>query len=63
MSEMEIERSTPAFVRRELVPERAAPIKTTGFVGFLRTRLFNSPSTSCSRSAASCCCGSPSFPR
>jgi general L-amino acid transport system permease protein len=32
-----------AFVRRELVPERAAPIKTTGFVGFLRTRLFNSP--------------------
>src|SRR6478736_9376713 len=32
-----------AFVRRELVAERAAPIKTTGFVGFLRTRLFNSP--------------------
>ena len=32
-----------AFVRRELVPERAAPIKTTGVVGFLRTRLFNSP--------------------
>jgi general L-amino acid transport system permease protein len=32
-----------AFVRQELVPERAAPIKTTGFVGFLRTRLFNSP--------------------
>jgi general L-amino acid transport system permease protein len=32
-----------SFVRRELVPERAAPIKTTGFVGFLRTRLFNSP--------------------
>jgi len=31
------------FVRRELVPERAAPIKTTGFVGFLRTRLFNTP--------------------
>jgi general L-amino acid transport system permease protein len=31
------------FVRQELVPERAAPIKTTGFVGFLRTRLFNSP--------------------
>jgi general L-amino acid transport system permease protein len=31
------------FVRRELVPERAAPVKTTGFVGFLRTRLFNSP--------------------
>ena len=32
-----------AFVRQELVPERAAPLKTTGFVGFLRTRLFNSP--------------------
>jgi general L-amino acid transport system permease protein len=34
---------TSVFVRQELVPERAAPIKTTGFVGFLRTRLFNSP--------------------
>ena len=33
----------PPFVRQELVPERAAPIKTTGFVGFLRTRLLNSP--------------------
>ena len=32
-----------SFVRAELVPARAAPIKTTGFVGFLRTRLFNSP--------------------
>ena len=32
-----------AFVRQELVPERTAPVKTTGFVGFLRTRLFNSP--------------------
>jgi general L-amino acid transport system permease protein len=31
------------FVRQQLVPERAAPIKTTGFVGFVRTRLFNSP--------------------
>jgi general L-amino acid transport system permease protein len=31
------------FVRRDLVPERPAPVKTTGFVGFLRTRLFNSP--------------------
>ena len=31
------------FVRKDLVPERAAPIKTTGFVGFVRTRLFNSP--------------------
>jgi general L-amino acid transport system permease protein len=32
-----------AFVRSDLVPERAAPVKTTGLVGFLRTRLFNSP--------------------
>ncbi len=32
-----------SFVREVLVPERAAPVKTTGFVGFLRTRLFNSP--------------------
>jgi general L-amino acid transport system permease protein len=31
------------FIRQELVPERPAPIKTTGLVGFLRTRLFNSP--------------------
>jgi general L-amino acid transport system permease protein len=43
MSEMESELSTSAFVRSELVPERAAPVRTTGFVGFLRTRLFNSP--------------------
>jgi general L-amino acid transport system permease protein len=36
--------TTPsAFVRQDLVPERPAPVKTTGFVGFLRTRLFNSP--------------------
>ena len=33
-----------SFVRGELVAERAAPVKTTGFVGFLRTRMFNSPS-------------------
>jgi general L-amino acid transport system permease protein len=32
-----------AFVREELVPERAAPIRTTGFAGFVRTRLLNSP--------------------
>ncbi|MBV9562030.1 MAG: amino acid ABC transporter permease [Bradyrhizobium sp.] len=31
------------FVRKELVAERAAPVKTTGIVGFLRTRLLNSP--------------------
>src|SRR5258708_4147270 len=32
-----------SFVRRDIVPERAPPVKTTGFVGFLRTRLLNSP--------------------
>src|ERR1700688_1952736 len=37
------ETAASSFVRRELVPERPAPVKTTGFVGFLRTRLFNSP--------------------
>src|SRR5215468_4129231 len=31
------------FVRNALVAERPAPVKTTGFIGFLRTRLFNSP--------------------
>ena len=31
------------FVSGKLIAERPAPIKTTGFVGFLRTRLFNSP--------------------
>ena len=35
--------AVPPFVRQDLVPERLAPIKTTGFVGFMRTRLFNSP--------------------
>ena len=35
--------ATSSFVRQELVPERPAPVKTTGFIGFLRTRLFNSP--------------------
>ena len=35
--------ATSSFVRQEFVPKRPAPIKTTGFVGFLRTRLFNSP--------------------
>ena len=32
-----------SFVRQELIPERAAPVKTTGVIGFVRTRLFNSP--------------------
>ncbi|NUR10478.1 MAG: amino acid ABC transporter permease, partial [Bradyrhizobium sp.] len=31
------------FVRQDLLTERPAPVKTTGFVGLLRTRLFNSP--------------------
>jgi len=34
-----------SFVRKELVGERPAPVKTTGFIGFLRTRLFNSPTS------------------
>jgi general L-amino acid transport system permease protein len=37
------ETAASSFVRQELVPERAAPIKTTGFIGFLRTHLFNTP--------------------
>lgn len=32
-----------SFVRTELAPERQAPVRTTGFIGFLRTRLFNTP--------------------
>ena len=33
-----------SFVRTgDLIVERPAPVRTTGFVGFLRTRLFNSP--------------------
>jgi general L-amino acid transport system permease protein len=32
-----------SFVRADLVAERPAPVRTTGFVGLLRTRLFNSP--------------------
>jgi len=31
------------FVRETLAPARKAPVVTTGLVGFLRTRLFNSP--------------------
>ncbi len=31
------------FVRKDLVPQRSAPVKTTGFVGFVRTQLLNSP--------------------
>jgi general L-amino acid transport system permease protein len=43
MSDLAASTDLAVFVRQELVPERPAPIKTTGFVGFLRTRLFNSP--------------------
>ncbi|MGV7216065.1 amino acid ABC transporter permease [Bradyrhizobium sp. UFLA05-112] len=32
-----------SFVRQDLVAERPAPVKTTGFVGLVRTRLLNSP--------------------
>ncbi len=32
-----------SFVRHDLVPERNAPVRTTGFIGFLRARLLNSP--------------------
>jgi len=32
-----------AFIRKDLIAERPAPVRTTGFIGFLRTRLFNSP--------------------
>jgi general L-amino acid transport system permease protein len=35
--------SASGFVRQQLVPERPAPVKTTGLIGFVRTRLFNSP--------------------
>jgi general L-amino acid transport system permease protein len=39
-----MEVAASSFVRTgDLVGERPAPIKTTGLVGFLRTRLFNSP--------------------
>ena len=55
--------NSSAFVRQDLVPERAAPVKTTGFVGFLRTRLFNSPTNILITIAARCCCGLSSCPR
>ncbi|MGY2935843.1 hypothetical protein ACVWZ6_005445 [Bradyrhizobium sp. GM6.1] len=35
--------TSSSFVRRDLLDERPAPVKTTGFVGLVRTRLFNSP--------------------
>ncbi|QIP09904.1 amino acid ABC transporter permease [Bradyrhizobium symbiodeficiens] len=35
--------ASSGFVRKDLLIERPAPVKTTGFVGLMRTRLFNSP--------------------
>ncbi|GAA3856570.1 amino acid ABC transporter permease [[Pseudomonas] carboxydohydrogena] len=35
--------SEATFVRKTLAPARKAPVVTTGFIGLLRTRLFNSP--------------------
>ena len=35
--------ASASFVRQALVPERPAPVKTSGLIGLLRTRLFNSP--------------------
>jgi general L-amino acid transport system permease protein len=35
--------AAPSFIRDDLVAQREAPVKTTGVIGFLRTRLFNSP--------------------
>jgi general L-amino acid transport system permease protein len=32
-----------SFIRQDIAGERPAPIKTTGFIGFVRTRLLNSP--------------------
>ena len=35
--------ASASFVRQALVPERPAPVKTSGLIGLLRMRLFNSP--------------------
>lgn len=35
--------ASSGFVRQDLLTERPAPVRTTGFVGLMRTRLFNSP--------------------
>ncbi len=43
MSDLGATTDLNVFVSKVLIPERPAPVKTTGFVGFLRTRLFNSP--------------------
>jgi general L-amino acid transport system permease protein len=35
--------TAPSFIRQDIVAERAAPTRTSGLIGFLRTRLLNSP--------------------
>ena len=52
------------FVRQELVPQRPAPVRTTGAIAWIRSRLFGSP-TSILLTIVSrrCCCISRSFPR
>lgn len=35
--------SQSVFVAKDMIPERTAPVKTTGLVGFVQTRLLNSP--------------------
>jgi general L-amino acid transport system permease protein len=35
--------TSSGYVRQDLLAERPAPVKTTGFVGLVRTRLLNSP--------------------
>jgi general L-amino acid transport system permease protein len=37
------DQTVASFVRQDLMPQRPAPLVTTGLIGFLRTRLFNSP--------------------
>lgn len=41
------DRAASAFVSAQIIPERAAPVKTTGMIGFVRTRLLNSPTNIC----------------
>src|SRR5262249_5598109 len=35
--------NAPFFVRDDMVPQRPAPVKATGLIGFLRTRVVNTP--------------------
>ncbi len=36
------EHAASSFVRREILPQRTAPVRATGFVGFARAHLFGS---------------------